>query len=89
MVFSVIFHKQFVAFERFKRTGGKSQNTRIYNFLNLMGLNNVLLGQDSLNEWEQKTNLSIDYKHVDDRLETLRKDSLAYLKSALDRAACL
>lgn len=89
MVFSVIFHKQFVGFERFKNNDEKSQNTRIYNFLNQLDLNNILLRQTEKNSWENISNNFIDYEKVDKKLSILKENSIVYLKDALNQATLL
>ena len=57
-----------------------SQNSRLYNLLNILGLEKVLLkyGPNSIKEDE-----NIDYFDVKEKLEFLIEDSKEYLKKSI------
>lgn len=82
-VFSILYHKNFLTFYRFKQGERLSKNSRIDNLLNLMGL------EKQLYEFEPDTAFSrlsddIDYNTVDNNRESLRLDSKAFLENALN-----
>lgn len=86
MVFSALFGKPFIPFERFDPNDPASQNTRVYNFLNMTGLQRILLPRSRLKDWREFANPSIDYEDVGERIEKRREDSLKYLRGALANA---
>lgn len=86
MVFSILFEKPFVSFERFDPNDSASQNTRIYNFLNMTGLDGILLSRSHLANWRELANPKIDYRAVRKRLKARREESLRYLLDALENA---
>ena len=80
LAFSIIFGKKFTIFERFKESDRLNQNSRIFNILNALGLNNRL--------WDDKRGMNsvsdeIDYCSVNCKLEEKRKQSEEYLINAL------
>jgi hypothetical protein len=79
-VFSIIFHRKFLSFYRFKVTSKNSRNTRIDNLLGLVGLKSRLFNGDNITQIKSE----IDYDDVDLRLNQLRDDSLLFLKNALE-----
>lgn len=86
MVFSVLFERPFIAFERFDPNDPASQNTRVYNFLNMTGLEGILASRSRLaNRWELASP-QIDYEAVGQRIAARREESLRYLRDALDGA---
>ena len=86
MVFSTIFQKDFIAFERFDPNSSDSQNTRIYSFLEMAGAEDALLPRHELGEWEKHVGGSLDYSYINRRIEAKRSESIGYLRSALARA---
>ncbi len=87
MVFSALFERPFVPFERFDPEDPASQNTRVYNFLSMAGLDGILLARSRLRDWRGFASPRIDYGDVGERIGTQRKASLRYLRSALENAA--
>ncbi len=86
MVFSALFERPFVPFERFDPRDPASQNTRVYNFLSMTGLEGILLSRARLASWQEFANPQIDYETVGKRIEARREESLSYLRDALDDA---
>lgn len=86
MVFSALFEKPFIPFERFDPNDPASQNTRVYGFLSVTGLQGTLLSRSKLKDWREYVNPSIDYADVRERIEKHREDSLKYLRGALGNA---
>ena len=76
--FSIQYHKNFTVFHRFKSTDTKSTNTRLHSLLGQLGLEDHITS-DGKNVEVSK----IDYNYVDDKLQLLRKESNAYMQSAL------
>ena len=78
-VFSILNHKKFVTFNRFKTTDRNSRNSRI----------DSLLQQTNLSERRYDGNLEeqivkdIDYDKVESRLTKMREKSEDYLEMAL------
>lgn len=81
--FSTTFKRPLVVFERFNPNSSDSQNTRIYSFLELTGLEGTLLSRDNLDNWKDHVEIEYDYSGAHDRLSSLRKTSLDYLTSSL------
>ena len=81
MVFSTIFHVNFIEFERFAHDDPINQNFRIYNLAELLSLESrIFSGQvpdDTLSS-------AIDFREVDRKLDVLREDSLCWLRITLD-----
>ncbi len=86
MVFSTIFERKFIAFERFDPRSPESQNTRVYSYLNLIESRRVLLSRSRLSEWRDFIDVSLDYGAVAHRIEELRSESMGYLKDSLKLA---
>lgn len=80
-IFSIIFHKKFMVFYRFPVNSKISRNSRIDNLLELFGLQNRLFKGDNIGEIFSE----IDYEIVTNRLDELRKESINFLQSALER----
>lgn len=79
LAFSVNYNKNFTVFERFKSNDKLSQNSRIYNLLDILELENRLYSKNY-----QSCDVEIKYEKVNCLLETERSNSLNYLKSALE-----
>lgn len=80
LVFSLNFNKQFCIFERFKKNDKKSQNSRIYNILNLFKIEGHLIS-DIIPESIYK---EINYKETNTALKIEKDKSLKYLKNTLN-----
>lgn len=82
IAFSINLERDFCAFERFKRDDAGSQNSRVYNILNKVGLRDRLVTKDVTDEMlcEQ-----IQWDVPSTKLATERDRSLSWLKQALSR----
>jgi hypothetical protein len=79
-VFSIIFHRQFMTFYRFKNSSKTSRNSRIDSLYEVLGINRERIFKDDIcNVIDNK----IDYESVDVKLEEFRNDSLNFLKTSL------
>lgn len=87
MVFATIFERPFVAFERFDPKSSESQNTRVYNFLELTGARDRLLPRCALNSWQDHAELCSDFTETSKRIAVKKVQSLEYLDDALRCAA--
>lgn len=81
-IFSILFHKRFVTFKRFKDGGGQDQNARIYNLFSQLNLSDHFIGEDDLEKIAALS--SPDYAQTESILKRLRKDSLSFLQNALE-----
>lgn len=79
---SIVLEKQFAVFKRFKDTDPNNQNSRIFNILEKTRLEDRLISCDSSTDILVKN--SIDYTLVNELLNVERRESLEYLKEALD-----
>jgi len=79
-VFSILFHKQFITFQR-NVGSGRSVNSRVFNLLRKLELNARMYDENK--QLNEQLTEPIDYERVDFVLENLRHESLAYLKKAL------
>ena len=79
-IFATIFHMQFFTFRRFKETA-KSQNSRVENLLEMMGVGERLLGEDDCGKVNELPD--IDFERVDSNLAPFIKKSKEYLEKAL------
>jgi len=80
-VFSILYHKDFLAVLRTSNQDKKSMNSRIYDLLQRFGLGDRLL--EDLEQGEKLYCKPVDYTVVEDILIRERKRSLAYLLGAL------
>ena len=81
-VFSMIFEKPFVVFERNKIGEKGNMNSRIYDFLEEYHLEGQLITEKELVDMKEITNIDFAYAHVHWRKR--RKESLEYLEKALN-----
>ncbi len=81
VAFSINFSKDFCCFERFKNKDRENQNSRIYNILNHLNLENRLYKKENLEHLIKK----INYLPVIKKLEILRKESQSFLISSLEQ----
>lgn len=79
-IFASIFHTQFFTFKRFKQTV-RSQNSRVENLLNMMGISERLLDEDNCETVFKFSD--IDFEQVDYNLAPLIKKSKEYIEKAL------
>lgn len=82
-VFSIIFKKYFLTFERFKDADKNSTNSRIYSLLNLLGLSNRIV-KNVIYDNSYHITTPIDYNIVYARLNNERINSRNFLYSALN-----
>jgi hypothetical protein len=79
-IFSIIFHRQFMTFYRFKNSSKTSRNSRIDSLYEVLGIaRERIYSGDICNVIDNK----IDYASVDMKLEGLRNESLNFLSAAL------
>lgn len=84
MAFSVNYNVPFSVFKRFKDNDPKNQNSRIFNLLSMLGLEDRLV--DYQDKQGVRTQLTCDFTKANEKLDERREDSLNYLKNALERA---
>ena len=82
--FSVLFEKPFAPFLRFSNNDKKSQNVRVIDFLEKVGLRNLFFSTE--NDLEHIFATKINYAAVNAWLEVERQKSLSYLENALSVA---
>lgn len=80
-VFSILNHKRFMTFERFKATSTKSANSRIYSLLGQLELLEHIWSKNTTLEQENELP---DYQRVEQILVELREKTTAYLQQALE-----
>lgn len=78
-VFAINYKKLFTVFERFKKNDSLNQNSRIYNILELLGLEDRLY-QRNTDDYDA----AIDYSTVEMSLDAARGKSLKFLRNSLD-----
>jgi coenzyme F420-reducing hydrogenase beta subunit len=81
-VFSIIFHRQFLVFERDKNNN-TSKNSRLYDLLNKFNLYHRLIKDNT--KIEETMGKEIDFVSVEKILEEERKKSADYLKMILEK----
>lgn len=77
-VFSILYHKNFMVFNRYSDESKHSKNSRIDTLCANLGLNDRRYGTDLTD----KIQSPIDYEEVDRRVEKLREAAFEYLKNA-------
>ncbi len=81
-VFSVLYEIPFFTFSRYKKETGDSTNSRLYSFLNMVGMKSRLRSErDSI---EKEELVGVDFSEAKAILDLGRRESLQYLKHALD-----
>jgi coenzyme F420-reducing hydrogenase beta subunit len=80
--FAVNYNIPFTVFKRFKDNDPKNQNSRIYSFLDMLGLENRLV------DYKKSVGdvLECDFSNANKKLSERREESLNYLKNALKSA---
>lgn len=86
MVFSTIYKRPFFAFERFDPRKTDSQNTRVYNFLELTAQSDALLRRGDLGSWKKRIGTDADWRSVSRLLEEAKDSSASFLSGALKYA---
>ena len=81
VAFSVINEKSFYVFYRVRAGEKQSRNSLIDNILNLWGLQERLISDPNVQEIPIS---AIDYEKVNEKKRTVRRDSLEFLKKALN-----
>lgn len=78
MAFSINYMKNFIAFQRFQNNARDNQNSRVFNFLDILGLTSRMYRRG----FDYKT--QIDYGSVNNRLSMLRKESYDFLNESIE-----
>lgn len=82
-VFSLINHKKFFVFRRYKKHSKVSTNSRLDSLLKIVDLSDRMLeGEENVEDLVQK---EIDYEAVDQKLEGFREQSKAFLRGAIGK----
>ncbi len=76
-VFSIIYHKQFISFNRYSK-GKNSRNSRLDTLFSNIGISRRFDG-NIIHEIDKE----IDWELVEERLENFRRDSLQFINTAL------
>ena len=79
-IFSMLYHKPFVLFERFNKEDEICQNSRIEQLKKYFGIDNKVVNPNLINQLDLTP---IDYVRFESSLSDLREKSLFFLKSAL------
>lgn len=79
-VFSILNHKEFFTFMRFK-DGKGSTNTRIDSLFDIIGFNKRLVCD--FHDIEKYLSIRIPYEAIDDKLSIYRQESIKFLQKAL------
>lgn len=80
-VFSLIYNVQFRTFERFKENSTTSQNSRIYNLLEALNIDDYIV---KYGEIQIDDKIKIDYKKVNTKMENLIGNSKKILVTAME-----
>ncbi len=82
-VFSLINHKKFFVFRRYKKHSKVSTNSRLNSLLKIVDLSDRMLeGEESVEDLVEK---EIDYEVVDQKLEGFREESKEFLRGAVGK----
>lgn len=81
-IFSILYHKDFITFKRFKDGGKKDQNARIANLFKKLEISSHFIGEEDLAGIE--TLEKPHYNNVETILEKHRNDSKEYLRNAIE-----
>ena len=85
MVFSLLFQKIFVPFERFCAQDPINQNSRVYNLLSVVNLSEHLIDYNG----DGTVSYDFNFEKINNALSILRKSSRKYLFGALDKISHL
>lgn len=79
-IFSMLYHKNFILFERFSKDDKICQNSRIEQLRHYFSIDDNIVKSDSINKLEL---CPVDYKSFEITLAKLRDNSIRFLKDAL------
>lgn len=82
-IFSILNHKHFVTFNRFKSNDRLSKNSRIDSLFEKLGLEDRRNRATTAKDLLDQLNASINYTEVESRLEEVRKETEEFLRNAL------
>lgn len=82
--FSLIFNKNFYTLKRFNDNNKKSQNTRIYNLLNIVDLKERII-EDEIRFDADLEILNEKWEYINKVIEKYKEDSLSWLISAVNK----
>ena len=82
-IFSILNHKQFLTFERFKNSDKLSKNSRIESLLDSLSLQQRKISSFDVFDILKKLKEPIDYDLVDKKLENIRQTTFSFLNDAL------
>lgn len=82
--FSLNFNIPFTVFKRFSAKDPINQNSRIFNILHITGMEGRLADEKNFHPSSDLMNCS--FKYADEQLSLQRKESLSFLKDALEKA---
>ena len=80
-IFSLIFHKNFFTFKRFKDGEEFDQNTRIYDLFASLNIRDRFLGEEDLDVLDNLK--AVNWYEVDKKIKQMRHISIDYLEKAL------
>ena len=78
----MMFEKIFFIFKRFSDSNANSQNSRIYNFINIFGMDNILV--NDINKFDFYSEINIDYVKIKETLNEESKKSADWLIGAIE-----
>lgn len=81
-VFSILFHKNFFCFKRYRKENIYSTNNRIESLLGFLGIKERIISVEDC-DVNDLTRMNIDYIDVDNRINKLKSSSLDFIKSSL------
>ena len=81
-IFSLLYHKKLITFERFAGNDPICQNSRIYQLDNYFELDGILLNAAKIKEIKVQ---EFDYSKFENKLQALRIKSLDFLSNALEK----
>ncbi|MCM1082171.1 MAG: polysaccharide pyruvyl transferase family protein [Clostridium sp.] len=81
-VFSILFHKKFFCFKRYRKENIYSTNNRIESLLDYLGIKERIISVEDCDGYDL-TRMNIDYEDVDNRINKLKSSSLDFIKNSL------
>lgn len=81
LVFSILFNKKFIVFERDKNSNSTSKNSRIYDLLKLVSLEKRLIYENT--DFRDIIDEDINYEKIESILNNERQKALLFLKESL------
>lgn len=82
--FSIINHKLFFTLNRYNSKNSQSTNSRIDSLLSMLGLLDRRINEFDSSSFDYLIKKSIDYSFVDEILTVKRKESISFLRNALE-----